>query len=229
MATLETLRRAVGTKTRMDYGNATTDRDLIDSWINEGVVEVLRRTHCFVRCIDLTMTADQWKYDLPSSIIAVKAVWRDGETDPMMRVSPEELIEYRRANGAATDATTLRWALAGANLFMLWPTPSSAIEINMLYVPMATAMTATSHDPSNATYGGIPTEYHKGIELWALINASDHEHEGRTQSGMRYLQEFEQYIARINSAVNRKGGRMPAVRIGRRPTVPSSNSVYPRY
>lgn len=227
MATLETLRRTVGRKSGMDYGTAGTDRDLIDSWCNEGVREVLLRTHCFTSVTTITTAADDWQYELAAATMAIKQIWRDGETSPMIRVTPEEIIEFRRAN-AGTNVSSLRWALEGANLLLLWPTPSSIYTIDVIHVPKPTEMTATTHDPSSATYGGIPVEYHKAIELWALANASDHEHEGRTQQGLNYLSQFESYIRTILRSVNRKGGSPARARIGRRPIVSFDNDTYPR-
>ena len=228
MATLEALRRSVGRKTGMDYSVAGDDRNLIDSWLNEGAREVLVRTQCYVATSTISTTASTWQYDLSYAIMAIRLIWRDGETDAMVRVSPDEIIELRRANSASSDSTTLRWALVGTNQFLLHPTPTSVYTINLVYVPRPTEMASNEHDPSSATYGGIPVEYHKAIELWALSNASDHEHEGRTQSGQKYLVEFEAYIARIKAALNRKGGRLPVARVGRARRPITDNGVYPR-
>jgi hypothetical protein len=230
MATLEHLRRTVGRKSGMDYSNAGVDRDLIDTWINEGVREVLLRSHCYTAASVLETTADEWQYDLSTNIMVIKLIYRSSEDSPMERVAPEEILDLRRATGTGSDATTLRWALEGANMLLLWPTPTSAYDINIVYVPKPAEMSANEHDPSSGTYGGVPVEYHKAIELWALSNASDHEHEGRTQSGSKYLVEFENYISRVvRPAVNRKGGLLSPARVGRRPRFASSNDAYPRF
>src|SRR5574337_1796552 len=102
-----------------------------------------------------------------------------------------------------TCAMTWRRCNGGADLFAVWPTPTTADTLDVYYVPQPTEMSDGSHDPSNATYGGIQTAYHKAIELWALSQGSDHEHEQRTQQGVTYEQRFELYIKRINQAVNR--------------------------
>ena len=224
MATLEAFRRTVGRKTGMDYSAAGDDRNLIDTWLNEGVREILVRTHCYTAATTVETTADEWQYDMSSNIMFVKLIWRDGETSDMIRVSPDEIIDLRRTNSGS--GSMLRWAMAGTNMLMLWPTPTAAYTISLVYVPRPTEMASNEHDPSNPTYGGIPVEYHKAIELWALSNASDHEHEGRTQSGQKYLVEFEAYIARIRAGVNRKAGRLPRARTGLRRPI-TDNSTYP--
>lgn len=227
MATLETLRRSVGRKAGMDYSSAGTDRDLIDSWCNEGVREILVRTHCYVASSTITTTPDEWQYDLSYLVMATKQIWRDGETNAMVRVTPDEIIEYRRANASTSDSTTLYWAMVAANQVWLHPTPTAAYDISIVYVPKPTELSFTTHDPSASTYGGIPTEFHKAIELWALSNASDHEHEGRTQSGQKYLVEFEQYIGRIKAGLGRRGGAVPRARVGRRRARVTGNGTYP--
>lgn len=225
--TLEQLRRAVGRKIGMDYSTAGDDRNLIDAWCNEGVREVLLRTHCYVAVADVQTVANEWQYDLSTNIMAITQLWRDGETSPTIRVTPEEIIALRRQSGS-TDATSLRWALEGTNLLLLWPTPTSVYDIDFIYVPRPTEMASNEHDPSNSVYGGIPVEYHKAIELWALWNGSDHEHDGTTQRGVNYLAQFDEYLKKVKGSVNRKGGALPRARVGRRHwPANTSNSRYP--
>lgn len=224
--TLEQLRR-VARKVGMDYTSATTDRDLIDQWANEGVREVLLRSHCYVARADVTTTADEWEYDLSSNIMVIKNIWRDGESDRMVRVTPEEILEFRRTNGTGT-ASTLRWALGGTNMLMLWPTPTEEYTIDLIYVPRPAEMSDDGHDPSNPTYGGVPVEFHKAIELWILFNASDHEHEQGTQRGVNYLAQFDEYLKRVVlPAMNRKGGPLPRARVGRTRPLSFDNGRYP--
>ena len=226
MATLATLRTAVGTKSGMDYSNAGFERDLIDFWLNEGVREVLTRTHCYVKCADLTLSNDVWKYDLPANILALKSIV-DTESNRVEMVTLDEILDLRRSS--TTGATTnLRVAITGLNLLTVWPTPTQDIEIDVFYVPLPAEMTTTTDDPSVTTFGGIPTAYHHAIELFALAQASDHEHEGRTQQGRKYTEDFEFYIKKvIRPAVNRMGGRLPQVSRGRRTRVISGNGIYP--
>lgn len=225
--TLEQFRRTIGRKTGMDYGSAGVDRDLIDSWINEGVREVLIRTYCYVAAADVQTTIDEWQYDLSQNVMVIKNLWRDGG-DRMERVSAEELIDLRRTSGSGSSST-LRWAFEGANMLLLWPTPTAVYDLDFLYVPRPTEMSFDSHDPSNATYGGVPVELHKGIELWALANASDHEHETTTQRGISYLAQFDEWVRRVaRPYMNRRAGDLPRARVGRRALIPSRNDTYPR-
>ncbi len=224
--TLEQLRRSVGRKTGMDYSAAGEDRNLIDAWVNEGVREVLLRTHCYVAAADVSTTVDEWQYDLSTNTMAIVSAWREGEV--MQRVSSTEIFGMRR--GGAGSGSNLYWSTAGTNMLLFWPTPTSVFTINLIYVPRPAEVSFETHDPSSPVYGGIPVEFHKGIELWALSNASDHEHEQGTQRGVNYLAQFDEYIKRVvKPAIARKGGGLPRARVGRRAGRVTDNDRYPRY
>lgn len=228
MATLADLRASVLGRLGMDDTASGTDEGLVDQWLNEGVREVLIRTHCHVNAIDLTLTANEWKYDLPTSVLALKYV-TDSDSNPVQVVDFQDILDLRRTLSSGHTSNP-RMAVLGSNLLAVWPTPTAADTWQAFYVPLPTEMSTGSHDPSNATYGKIPVAFHHAIELWALSKGSDHEHEGRTQNGVKYEQEFELYIARVvRATVNRTGGRRGAARVGRRPLIARSNDVYPRY
>lgn len=228
MATLAQLRNSVYSKLGMDSTAAGNDEALVTGWLNEGVREVLLRTHCRVDCADMTLTSGSWKYDLPSSVLALKYVV-DDESNPCEIIQFEDLLDLRRAS-ATGQASRMRVALLGSNLFAVWPTPATAEVLDVFYVPKPTEMSTGTNDPSAATYGGVPSEFHKAIELWALAQGSDHEHEGRTQQGVNYLAQFDEYVRKfVRPAVNRMGGKRGQARIGRRPLLTSRNDTYPRY
>lgn len=229
MATLTTLRSAVYNRIGLDSTASGTEETLVTGWLNEAVREVLLRTHCYVKCIDLTLTSGSWKYDLPSTALAVKKVI-DSSNRPVEVVTPTELFEHRMAD-SASSAVPLRVAFYGSNLLLVWPTPTGASVLEAFYVPRPTEMTVGTHDPSNATYGGIPVEFHHAIELWALAKASDYGHEQRTQNGLKYMAEFDQYILKVvRPAVMRKGGQLGRAMVGpRRGRYRPANDVYPAW
>lgn len=215
MATLANFRTRISARVGLDTTAAGAEEVLVDSWVNEGVREVLLRTHCYVKCIDLTLTSSSWKYDLPTTALTLKKVIGP-ENRPVEVVTPTELFELRLADSAASSVP-YRVAFYGSNLLLIWPTPSSAAVLEAFYVPKPTEMSTGTHDPSNTTYGGIPTEFHHAIELWALAKASDYGHEQRTQNGLKYMAEFDQYILKVvRPAVMRKGGQLGRIRVGPR-------------
>lgn len=235
MATLGTLRNAVGRKMGMDLTSGGNDEILLDEWANQGVIDVLLRTHCAVLCADLAVTAGTWKYELPSGVLAIKNVFRDGATGLTYHVSPEEILERRRTNSPASsddDATTLTYAFMGANFLLLYPTPSEAYNLDVFYVPApSNSMSSSSHDPSSVSYGRVPTELHKGIEHYMLWQAGQYQEDPRSQAGQLHRQTYEEWILRqARPALNRKGGsQLPRARTKRAAWAGSSpNDMYPR-
>lgn len=224
MATLSTLRNAVYSKLGMDSESSGNDETLVTQWLNEGVREVLLRTHCRVQCADMSLIGGTWKYNLPSTVLALKHVV-DGNSNLAEIVTFPDLLELRRADNTDGSSVPLRVAMLGSNLFALWPTPADGDSLEVYYVPKPTEMSQSTHDPSDPVYGGVPTEYHKAIELWALSQGSDHEHEQRTQNGIKYEQQFELYLGRVKGAINRMPGGKGVARVGRRRQFRAANDV----
>jgi hypothetical protein len=212
--TLETLRRAVASKLGLD-NSAGNERDLIDEWLNQGVLEILLRTHCTVEAGSMNTIADTWQYQLDTDILAIRDIWREDSSaavEPMVRVSEAEILNYHRGTGAA-DASRTRYAVTGSNLLLLWPTPSSVFALKLLYVPRPTAMSAVGHDPSTLTYGRIPTEFHKAIEYYALWQGAEYDDSRPSEYGRQHEQNFEKALHRIRASMQRKGGvDMPRAR-----------------
>lgn len=227
--TLSELRRAVGNKIGLDYENSGDEQNLIDEWCNQGVREVLLRTHCYITLGTISTTANEWQYDLANGVLVLRNVYRAGESESTIRVSPEHLLDLQvRQTASSPDPTVVYWSLAGNNMFMVWPTPTAAYDMSILYVPSPTVMSSLSHDPSSTTYGGIPVELHKAIEMYALAEAADYDDDQSTGVGQMYRERFEAEIARARQQMTRKAGPLPPVRLARRRlAVPSRNDVYP--
>jgi hypothetical protein len=232
VATLATLRRAVQQKIGLDTTSSGTEEALLDAWINEAVVDVLVRTRCHVNCADMTLTANTWKYTLPTSILAINDVIctsaTTGESRVLARTTPEQILTMRQGSPPSSPLISY-YALNGNDLLMIYPTPSGADELDVFYVPRPTAMSATANDPSAETYGGVPVEYHKAIEYYALWQAADYDDDSSSQTGEYYRVLYEQYLVQIRKQALRKGGRyLGAASIGRKRPLAYNNSQYPQ-
>jgi hypothetical protein len=202
----------------LDNTASSAEQVLIDRWLNEGVLEVLLRTQCTVEVATMDTIADTWQYQLSTSILAIRDVYREdtaGAVEPVLRVSEQEILDYRRGV-ASSDAAYTRYAVLGSNLLIIWPTPSSVYTLRLFYVPRPTAMSTGTDDPSSATLGRIPTEFHKAIEYYALWQGGEFDENRGSQGGERYRTLFENYLVGIiRPAMRRKGGLdMPQVRRG---------------
>jgi hypothetical protein len=196
----------------------------IDGWVNDAILDILRKTRCYVRADTMTMTANEKDYDLSSLVLVIMEMELTGNYAAFDRVSGDELRRLRRSS-VATDTTTYKYALEGANLVMVYPTPSSAVSIDIYYVPRPTALSAPADDPSAPTFGGVPAEFHEGIELYAMWKAADFDDDQTSAQGQRYKEAYDKYVKDMRSELRGKvrGPAPRAVVNARRARLPRRN------
>lgn len=230
MATLATLRSSVQNKLGLDTTASSTEETLVDRWINEGVVDVLVRSRVHVNCLTVTLTANTWRYNLDTKILAILDITvtdsGTGDTLMPMRTTTDDILWRRSRGGGDATSPMQYYALAGHDLLLVYPTPAAADSIDVFYVPRPTALSTSAHDPSNETYGGIPSEYHKAVELYACWQAAEYTDHAPSRYGLKFQQDYEAWLVRIRRQARNKGGRYwGAARVGRRSRMPSSPSA----
>jgi len=222
------LRTAVAAATGLDTSDAS-ELALLDRWINEGVVDVLRRTRCYQEMATMALTAGlDGDYTLDSDVLQILDIWIDSDEGPLTRVTPEEMLHLRRA--ASNDGVS-RYALAGSNLFMVYPEPSADVTAHLLVVPRPTKLSQPAHDPSTVTYGGIPEELHPLVEMYATFRAGLFRRDASISASGLY-QIYEAEALRAARDTSAKGGRKlapvkPGHRGGHGRSRTSSNGRYP--
>lgn len=230
MSTLADLRLVVQLKLGLDQTSDSDEEVLLDSWINAGVIDLLLRAKVNVNPGTMTTTTNEGDYTLTQDALAIEDLtYSDastGLTRTLTRVTAADILRFRSATPAA-GTNTRYYAFTGNDLFMFYPTPESADTITVYYVPRPTPMTVGSHDPSTETYGNIPAEYHKAIELYALAEAAEFTDHQPSQYGALYRQQYEQKLVEVKRAQRHKGGRSlgPAI-IGKRRPLVGVNSEY---
>jgi hypothetical protein len=120
----------------LDTTAAAADEVEIDRRVNEGATDFMLRTGIKVQQGNPTLTADEGDYTLDTDILDIMDVYStSGSQDYRMeRISVPELLEMRR--GASTMVGPARYyATAGANLLMVYPTPTGADELTVYFVP----------------------------------------------------------------------------------------------
>jgi len=225
VATLADLRRVVSGKLGLDNTDGSDEQLLMDGWASEAVLQILLATHCRVTLATVSLIAGVKDYELPTGIIAInKVINASGE--PLERVSPEAIYDLRRASASA-PSSVYRYAVDGANLLMVWPTPAAADTLTLYHVPRPTALESGGDDPSQPDFGGIPAEHHKAIEYWMLAEGADYDENRAKDQGDGYRKLFEAECRKIRRALRHRGARtMSPARVGRRgrfPTVPSQD------
>jgi hypothetical protein len=83
----------------------------------------------------------------------------------------------------------------------------------------------TTNDPSSATYGGIPVEYHPALEEYAKWKMADYDDDSSSQNGLLYQAEYMRLVRDAKRNIRQRGGRsMGRVTLGRRAVLQTNRS-----
>jgi len=199
--------------------NSATSQEytLFLSWLNEGVVQFLRKTKLYKRTASMALTVDEGDYAIDSDILAFEDVTytpESGQARSLTQIDSWQIRDMRLLAAVSTDP--LYYSYEGQTI-MLYPTPlSSSDTLHILYVPRPTALAATADNPSGGSFGGIPEEYHSVIEAYVKWKAGEHANDKASQNGQMFKAEYEAGVVEARVAEQRKAGmRMGSVNIGR--------------
>lgn len=207
--------------------DVTNDATILGEWANDAVRDVLLRTGVYVQESTATLTANTDDETLDDEILLIKSLYVDGSSSDYlaMQVSPSELIEMRVRGASSTDGF-LFYALQGSNLLRVYPTPTTNLTLNFTFVGKPTEMSLDAHDPSNATYGGIPVEFHPALLAYMFWKAASADDDSSSGQGERYRDDYERELRKVRKYVNMKGNsRLPKVPTGRRHRIPRDPSA----
>src|SRR4051812_17549680 len=107
MANLGQLKVAVGRKFSLDTTIGTDDSNALIDWANEGVIDILLRTHCYIAGGDMTLSSATNDYRLDTEILAFldAHVTSGTGSTPLIRLNVNELLDKRRQS--TNPGTTL--------------------------------------------------------------------------------------------------------------------------
>jgi hypothetical protein len=204
----------------IDSYNETT---MVGTWLNQGTLDLLSRTRCVARCVQLTTKANQDTYLLDHKILALI----DSEIG-----SDEWGNSRRRYRGSRMGSSWgSNFSLLRSDLLQVNPAPSEDGTMQVWAVLAPTApMANPADDPSTEGYGAIPPEFHDALILYALWKLADYGDDATSQQGERYRALYEGSdgrggrLGQIRSLVNKKGTSIPTRRRVRLRGVSSSDS-----
>ena len=221
MATLDDFRTELEGVLGLD-NSLTGDQPLMDLWINEGVVDVLMKTKATVLPFEMTLTANEGDYTLDTDILIIIDLFVTNQSSDytLSRITPSELLDMRRNVGASSPSRY--YATSGANLLMLYPTPTAADTISGIYVPRPATLTDDTDEPTE-----IPAEWHKLVSFYALFRAADMDDDASSQMGERYRALYAEGVNQARASFYKHGGtRMAPARLRpNRRTFPANPSV----
>lgn len=221
---LSTFRTRVGRA----IGLSTSDSDdlaLIDSFVNEAVVQFLKDTKVNVLKASLSVTAGSSDYTLDTDILSLTDVWFDPYNGQETLLEPRDSrdIVRMRLFESAADVSPRYYGMQGAHLLMLHPAPASNSDLlHILYVPRpSSVLSATADSPAGTAYGNIPEEYHPTVEAYAKWKAAQAEEHKPSKFGEVFQTEYDLGISRVKADMNRKAGVfLPRKLVGRAPRWP---------
>lgn len=194
--------------------NATDDATKINRFLNRGVRDFLKKTRCYVQSETLDPGTDE-DYPLDSSVLSIIDMYVTGAVRPLERVSVAE-IHRRRRVGSSTSGEPRFYAFQNP-LVMFDTAPSAAATLTLVNVPAPTAMSSASHDPSDATYGGIPVDYHDAIALYAEWKLASYDDDSSSAQGTRYRDLYKERVKEARKEFRLMGGlRQPRARLATR-------------
>lgn len=210
-------RTRVSSEIGLSNRDGSSEQSLIDGWANDAVVQFLVETKCYIKSFTAALTADSDEYDLGSTVLSLKELYivaSDGTISPMLEpMSTDEILWRKRF--PTEGWAPIGYALEGANLILLSSAARSGDELHGLYVPRPTTMSDAAHDPSNTTYGGIPTEFHETLvqyPLWKAaiwdddVSSAGASRRGAISMGGQYQGAWEEGIAKAKVRLNKKAG-----------------------
>lgn len=223
----------VGQKLGFDTVNGGTELSFLQDVANEAVVKVLLLTHIYMKIGTADLTSGQAEYRLDSDILAID----DGKGSTPAGIGEYEVIaldEMIRRQSAGVASPSWRKALTiEGDLLIVSPTPETDETLTFYHVPRPTEMSSDSHDPSNPTYGGIPSQYHDALEYYMLWQGAEFDDKQRAMSPKDYADVFTRLVQQIREFKRRTRSRkMMEPEIGypsrRRPSPGfNRNDVYP--
>jgi len=225
--------KRVGQKLGFAWDVTGDEQDFLRDLASEGVTEVLMETRVYVKIGDASLVSGQAEYRLDDAILAID----DGKGSTPAGIGPYDLIslsEMIQRQSAGIISPTFRKAIAiEGNLLLVSPTPETDETLTFYYVPRPLPLADDSHDPSNDSYGGIPTWGHRAIEYYMLWQAAEWDDKEHALSPKDYYQLFVAECKKIEKRKRNLRSRFQLrPRVGypesRRPPY-SRNDIYPPY
>ena len=169
------------------------EKTYVKSLINRGVIEVLGRTRCTVRCIDMRVKAGISEYTVGNQLLSLVDI-EDG------------LPKVGRDSAYRPSFTMIR-----SDILRVQPTPSEDGEVQVWGVKRPQPMVADEDSPSFEEFGAIPEEFQDAIVTYGQWQAADYADDATSNQGERFRILFEGEdgrggrLAQIRMLVNKRG------------------------
>ena len=163
----------------------------------EGTLDLLARTRCVARCVQLHVSPNEAEYTLDHAILALVDV-ENGARQRLRRDQQDQFASYG-------------FTLIRSDVLRVVPTPSESGTLQVWAVMRPQQMSADTDSPGQEAFGAIPDEFHDAIVTYALWKCADYTDDSTTQNGEYYRVLYEGQdgrggrLAQIKVAVNKRG------------------------
>jgi len=193
---------------------------MVAMWLNQGVIDLLSRTRCIVRCVELTTQNGVGTYTLDHKILSI--------------VDSDNSLPTGRRYRAARNESPIdpAFVLIRSDVLQIVPTPNEdGMQVQVWAVLHPVPMSDPADDPGDEVYGAIPVEFQDAIITYALWKCADYGDDQSSQQGERYRTLYEGTdgrggrLGQIRTLVNKRGTSIPV----RRRVRLQGNSPYKSY
>jgi len=187
------------------------ENQLTEDKLYQGTLDVLSRTRCVVRCVQLNVSADVDEYLLDQNIMALVDVndglYRRYRRDQAETFAEQGTTQPAQYYGPATPIQpNVGFVLIRSDLLRVVPPPSEDGSVQVWGVMKPQQMSQDTDSPSDEAFGAIPEEWHDAIVSYAMWKLADYADDGATQGGEYYRVLYE--------GEDGRGGRLAQIRIG---------------
>lgn len=154
---------------------------LVNSWLQEGVEDVVQRTRPSTRVINLTLTGETPIHDMSNTIVSLLDVEDDGVF--LDRFSREDItLRQRLGQDGYCYEEPLLW---------ISPVPTVDKAIRAYGVFRPNQMTSDTDDPSSPQFGGIAPSFHPYILNYALWKGGEYVQHEMSAGGEKWRVMYE--------------------------------------
>lgn len=204
--TLDDMRTQVmawlGLQTSAATPGTLDETPLAEQQLYLGTLDMLSRTRCVVRCVDLRVLAGVGEYTVGNEILSLVDI-----EDGMPKVNRSSIYQPS-------------FTLIRSDILSLHPIPSEDGEVQVWAVKRPDRMVAATDSPGMEQFGAIPEDFQDAIVTYALWKCADYADDASANQGERYRMLYEGQdgrggrLAQIRMAVNKRGtARAPRRRV----------------
>ncbi len=149
-----------------EAGVEIDDNDIL-RWVNDGQLDIVRRTECIQRTSEISAGVNVSSYPVPFDFLFFKRATFDGRLLSSIPFQTLDSLYPHRQSEAATGSP--EYITVSGATFLLYPAPdvTGATNIDLTYVARPILVSAVSDTPE------IPIAFHEALVRFCLMRAKE--------------------------------------------------------